>query len=73
MALLLANHINVTSHTASHHSDLIGAGSTCNTKKLRLEVKKMPLSIAPVPQNTFPRTSYNVLVPIKKKYFPVRG
>ena len=58
---LLANHMNLASHTASHNSDLIGAGSTCKTKKQRLEVKQLPLSLAPVPQNTFPRTSKYII------------
>ena len=66
---LLTNHINLACHNARHNSDLIGAGSTCKTKKIRLELKTLPLSLAPVPQNTFPRTSYTVLdkVSIKKK------
>ena len=73
---LLANHINLASHSAGHNSDFIGAGSTCKTKKLRLEVKSLPLqdlSLAPVPQNTFRRTSYNALVPIKKKLLSGSG
>ena len=43
---LLANHINF----ASHNSDLIGAGSTCKSKKLRVKVKTLPLSLGPVPK-----------------------
>ena len=45
---LLANHINLASHSAGHNSDFIGAGSTCKTKKLRVEVKNLPLSLGPV-------------------------
>ena len=70
---LLANHINLTSHFASNNSDLIGAGSTCKTQTLRVEVNKLPLSLAPVPQNTFPRTSYSVFVPIKQKILSSSG
>ena len=28
------NHINLSSHNASHNSDLIGAGNTCKTQKI---------------------------------------
>ena len=70
---LLANHINLASHKQVI-TDLIGAGSTCKTKKIRLKVQNLPLPLGPVPQNVPSyHTSYNVLALTKTNYFPVRG
>ena len=46
---LLSDHISVASQNASQNSHLMGAGVPVSKKKLHVKVKKLRVSLAPVP------------------------